>query len=29
LSLYALPVRVDRGEVIVGCPSGDLSHLAE
>lgn len=29
LSLYALPIHVDRGEVIVGCPSGDLAHLAE
>jgi nitrite reductase/ring-hydroxylating ferredoxin subunit len=29
LSLYRLPVVVDRGEVLVGCPSGDLSFLAE
>lgn len=29
LSLYRLPVVVDRGEVVVGCPSGDLSFLAD
>jgi nitrite reductase/ring-hydroxylating ferredoxin subunit len=29
LSLYQLPVLVDRGEVLVGCPSGDLSFLAD
>jgi nitrite reductase/ring-hydroxylating ferredoxin subunit len=29
LSLYPLPVKVDRGEVLVGCPSGDVSFLAE
>lgn len=29
LSLYRLPVVVDQGEVLVGCPSGDLSFLAE
>jgi nitrite reductase/ring-hydroxylating ferredoxin subunit len=28
-SLYRLPVRVDRGEVLVACPSGDLKPLAE
>jgi nitrite reductase/ring-hydroxylating ferredoxin subunit len=28
-SLYRLPVRVDRGEVLVGCPQGDLSYLKE
>ncbi len=28
-SLYRLPVRVDRGEVLVGCPAGDLKPLAE
>jgi hypothetical protein len=28
-SLYRLPVRVDRGEVLVGCPEGDLSYLKE
>lgn len=28
-SLYRLPVRVDRGEVLVGCPSGDLKDLAD
>lgn len=28
-SLYPLPVRVDRGEVLVGCPTGDLSYLAD
>jgi len=28
-SLYRLPVRVDRGEVLVGCPEGDLSQFAE
>ncbi len=29
LSLHALPVVVDRGEIVVGCPSGDLSFLRE
>lgn len=29
LSLYRLPVLVDRGEVLVTCPSGDLAHLAD
>ena len=29
LSLYKLPTVVDQGEVIVGCPSGDLSFLAD
>lgn len=29
LSLYSLPVFVDHGEVLVGCPTGDLSHLAD
>ncbi|SRR5713226_1667316 len=29
LSLYPLPVVVDKGEVLVGCPSGDFSFLAE
>jgi naringenin degradation protein FdeD len=28
-SLYRLPVRVDRGEVLVGCPDGDLKQLAD
>ncbi|HTM08969.1 MAG TPA: Rieske (2Fe-2S) protein [Verrucomicrobiae bacterium] len=28
-SLYALPVRVDGDEVLVGCPAGDLSELAD
>jgi nitrite reductase/ring-hydroxylating ferredoxin subunit len=28
-SLYRLPVRVDRGEVLVDCPQGDLSYLAD
>jgi nitrite reductase/ring-hydroxylating ferredoxin subunit len=28
-SLYPLPVRVDQGEILVGCPSGDLSYLAD
>jgi nitrite reductase/ring-hydroxylating ferredoxin subunit len=28
-SLHRLPVRVDRGEVLVGCPQGDLSYLKE
>jgi nitrite reductase/ring-hydroxylating ferredoxin subunit len=27
--LYRLPVRVDRDEVLVGCPEGDLRPLAE
>ena len=29
LSLYRLPVQVNRGDVLVGCPAGDLSFLAE
>jgi nitrite reductase/ring-hydroxylating ferredoxin subunit len=29
LSLYHLPVLVHQGEVLVGCPSGDLSVLAD
>ncbi len=29
LSLHALPVVVDRGEIVVGCPAGDLSFLRE
>ena len=29
LSLYRLPVLVDQGEVVVGCPSGDLSFLGD
>jgi len=28
-SLYRLPVRVDRGEVLVGCPEGELKRLAD
>jgi nitrite reductase/ring-hydroxylating ferredoxin subunit len=28
-SLYRLPVEVDGGEVLVGCPQGDLRPLAE
>ncbi|HZA53071.1 MAG TPA: Rieske (2Fe-2S) protein [Candidatus Udaeobacter sp.] len=28
-SLYKLPVRVDRGDVLVGCPKGELSFLSE
>lgn len=28
-SLYRLPVRVDRGEILVGCPEGDLSYLQD
>jgi nitrite reductase/ring-hydroxylating ferredoxin subunit len=28
-SLYPLPVRVDQGDVLVSCPQGDLSHLAD
>jgi nitrite reductase/ring-hydroxylating ferredoxin subunit len=28
-SLYRLPVRVDQGEVLVGCPEGDLKLLAD
>jgi nitrite reductase/ring-hydroxylating ferredoxin subunit len=28
-SLYRLPVRVEGREVLVGCPEGDLSYLAE
>jgi nitrite reductase/ring-hydroxylating ferredoxin subunit len=27
--LYPLPVRVDGGEVLVGCPQGDLSYLKD
>ncbi len=29
LSLYRLPVLIDQGEVLVACPSGDLSFLAD
>ena len=29
LSLYRLPVEVNQGEVLVGCPSGDVSLLAD
>lgn len=29
LSLYRLPVQVDQGEVLVDCPSGDLSRLTD
>lgn len=29
LSLYPLPVVIEKGEVLVGCPSGDLSFLAD
>lgn len=29
LSLYRLPVQIDQGEVLVGCPAGDLSFLAD
>ena len=28
-SLYRLPVRVDRGDVLVGCPQGDLRPMGE
>jgi nitrite reductase/ring-hydroxylating ferredoxin subunit len=28
-SLYRLPVRVDQGDVLVGCPAGDLRPMAE
>ena len=28
-ALYRLPVSVDRGEVLVGCPQGELSYLQE
>ncbi len=28
-ALYRLPVRVDRGEILVGCPEGDLSYLKD
>lgn len=28
-SLYRLPVKVDEGKVLVGCPEGDLSFLAD
>jgi nitrite reductase/ring-hydroxylating ferredoxin subunit len=28
-SLYSLPVRVDGDEVLVGCPAGDLSEVAD
>ncbi len=27
--LYRLPVQVDREQVLVGCPDGDLKHLAD
>lgn len=29
LELYPLPVSVERGEVLVGCPPGELSFLAD
>jgi len=29
LALYRLPVLIDRGEVLVSCPPGDLSFLAD
>ena len=29
LSLHALPVVVERGDIVVGCPAGDLSFLRE
>ncbi len=29
LALHALPVVVDHGEIVVGCPAGDLSFLRE
>jgi naringenin degradation protein FdeD len=28
-SLYRLPVRVDHGDVLVGCPDGDVKQLAD
>jgi nitrite reductase/ring-hydroxylating ferredoxin subunit len=28
-SLYRLPVQIDRGEVLVGCPEGDLRPMGE
>lgn len=28
-TLYRLPVRVDRGDVLVDCPQGDLSYLKD
>lgn len=28
-SLYRLPVKVERGEIVVGCPEWDLSFLAD
>jgi nitrite reductase/ring-hydroxylating ferredoxin subunit len=28
-SLYRLPVCVDQGDVLVSCPQGDMSHLAD
>lgn len=28
-SLYRLPVQIDQGEVLVGCPEGDLRELAD
>jgi nitrite reductase/ring-hydroxylating ferredoxin subunit len=28
-SLYRLPVRIDRGDVLVGCPEGNIAHLAD
>jgi nitrite reductase/ring-hydroxylating ferredoxin subunit len=27
--LFRLPVRIDRGDVLVGCPEGDLKQLAD
>ena len=29
LSLYRLPVLVEQGEILVGCPEGDLSFLVD
>ena len=28
-SLYRLPVYVDHGDILVSCPQGDISHLAD
>ncbi|HEY7322323.1 MAG TPA: Rieske 2Fe-2S domain-containing protein [Candidatus Binatia bacterium] len=28
-SLYRLPVRVDQGDILVSCPQGNLSYLAD
>ncbi|HWO41568.1 MAG TPA: Rieske 2Fe-2S domain-containing protein [Candidatus Eisenbacteria bacterium] len=27
--LYRLPVRIENGEILVGCPEGDISYLAD